>query len=122
MPWIPGPDARKHCASSGSRSVPYIIFGNASSTRWAGCAKVRAKPCTIGDRTRAGRSAKITLSEAITYVDWAQTGFDAGFYGSGCTGLWGGLPGILRQAGVNRDLGRPNRSEPPTGRHAATVG
>src|ERR1700738_5320864 len=74
---------------------PFHIFEKASSTRWTGCAKVRPKPCTTGDRATAGHSAKITLSEAIAYVDWAQTGVDACFYGSGCSGLRGWLPGIL---------------------------
>jgi len=30
--------------------APFLIFGNASSTRRAGRAQVRPQPCTIGDR------------------------------------------------------------------------
>src|SRR5260370_26561705 len=88
-PWIPwGPT--ENTAQVQDRD-PFHIFENASRTRRAGCAKVRPKPCTTGDRATAGPSAKITLSAAIIYVyiDWAQTGVDARFYRSGCTGIWG---------------------------------
>ena len=41
-------------------------------------------------------SAKITISEAILYVYWAQTAVDSCFYGSGRTVVREQLPGILQ--------------------------
>src|SRR6202795_4361898 len=92
MRWIPGTRRQKT-----PRKFRIAVRSIYSSTRWAGCAKVRPKPCTTGDRATAGHSAKITLSEAIIYVDWAQTGVDAGFYGAGGAGLRGQLPGVLSE-------------------------
>src|ERR1700730_13535187 len=103
----PGPD--RNTAQVQGRD-PFHIFENTSSTRWAGCAKVRPKPCTTGDRATAGHSAKITLPEAIIYVDWAQTRVDACFYGSGCSGLWGWLPGIFSEARSPIDRHQSNGS------------
>src|ERR1700675_3277138 len=112
MRWIPGTRRQKT-----PRKFRIAVRSIYSSTWWAGCAKVRPKPCTTGDRARAGHSAKITLSEAIiyVYVDWAQTGVGACFYGSGCSGLWGQLPGILPEIHPAVARGRTRDAYPSNG-------
>src|SRR5580700_1912654 len=87
------PSPRKRRASSAPRHVLYSR--ECSGHGETGRAKVRPKPCTIGHRGWTGHSAKITLSEAVTYVYWAQACLDSCFYGSGGNGPWSGLPRVL---------------------------
>ena len=89
---------RENSAQVAARAA-FLRFEDDSSARRATRPRRRAKPCAgiVEDRAGAGRSAKITLYEAIIYVDWAQTGIDACFHGSGGSGLWGQLQGVLRK-------------------------
>src|SRR5208283_170401 len=99
--------ARKLRASSGLHPVLYIRERFELAMRRG----VHGTTPAMHYRAWGGGSAKITLSEAITYVDWAQTCVNPCFYGVGCRGLWCQLPRVLHRSRSAVDC--DPASEPP---------